>query len=91
MNENLNLCCLEIDYIVYRLLTTRRIRYAQHLACMRKRKLRTYLSKNRSLRDKCFLEARKLPRFCKTKKITIYNSRNWAGEIPAQSLIKHIS
>nr|DAW33094.1 MAG TPA: hypothetical protein [Caudoviricetes sp.] len=25
------------------------------------------------------------------KKITIYNSRNWAGEIPAQSLIKHIS
>lgn len=51
-----------------RLLTTRRIRYAQHLACTRKRKLRSYLSKHRSLRDKCFLEARKLPRFCKTKK-----------------------
>ena len=68
MNANQKLCCLEIDYIVYRLLTTRRIRYVQHLACMRKRKLRTYLSKNRSLRDKCFLEARKLPRFCKTKK-----------------------
>lgn len=68
MNTNQKLCCLEIDYIVYRLLTTRRIRYAQHLACTKKSKLRSYLSKHRSLRDKCFLEARKVPRFCKTKK-----------------------
>ena len=72
--KNINKGKMGIFNFGYQVLDVQQIKYAQHLACMRKRKLRSYLSK--LLQD---------------KKITIYNSRNWAGEIPAQSLIKHIS
>lgn len=66
--KNINKGKMVIFNFGYQVLDVQQIKYAQHLACMRKRKLRSYLSKHRSLRDKCFLEARKLPRFCKTKK-----------------------
>ena len=72
--KNINKGKMGIFNFGYQVLDVQQIKYAQHLACMRKRKLRSYLSK--LLQD---------------KKITIYNSRKWAGEIPAQSLIKHIS
>ena len=68
LDKNINKGKMGIFNFGYQVLDVQQIKYAQHLACMRKRKLRSYLSKHRSLRDKCFLEARKLPRFCKTKK-----------------------
>lgn len=65
--KNINKGKMGIFNFGYQVLDVKPIRYSQHLACMRRSKLRSYLSKHRSLRDKCFLEARKLPRFCKTK------------------------
>lgn len=66
--KNINKGRLGIFNFGYQVLDVKPIRYSQHLTCMRRSKLRSYLSKHRSLRDKCFLEARKVPRFCKTKK-----------------------
>lgn len=65
--KNINEGRMGIFNFGYEVLDVKPIRYSQHLACMRRSKLRSYLSKHRSLRDKCFLEARKVPRFCKTK------------------------
>lgn len=59
--KNINKGKMGIFNFGYQVLDVKPIRYSQHLACMRRSKLR-------SLRDKCFLEARKVPRFCKTKK-----------------------
>lgn len=56
--KNINKGRLGIFHFGYQVLDVKPIRYSQHLACMRRSKLR----------DKCFLEARKVPRFCKTKK-----------------------
>lgn len=66
--KNINKGKMGIFNFGYQVLDVKPSRYSQHLACMRRSKLRSYLSKHRSLRDKCFLEARKVPRFCKTKK-----------------------
>ena len=70
--------------ISYKVLDVQKIRYAQHLAaCERKRKecleearkkfleaMQEYIKKQRTLRDECYLEARRVPRFCRTKKFS---------------------
>lgn len=50
--KNINKGKMGIFNFGYQVLDVQQIKYAQHLACMRKRKLRSYLSKHRSLRDK---------------------------------------
>lgn len=66
--KNINEGRMGIFNFGYEVLDVKMIKYSQHLACNKKKKLRSYLNKKRSLKDKCFLEARRLPRFCKTKK-----------------------
>lgn len=56
--KNINEGRMGIFNFGYEVLDVKMIKYSQHLAC----------NKKRSLKDKCFLEARRLPRFCKTKK-----------------------
>ena len=68
--------------ISYKVLDVQKIKYEQHLAaCERKRKeclgearkkflkaLQEYIEKQRTLRDECYLEVRRVPRFTVTRR-----------------------
>ncbi|WP_304117869.1 hypothetical protein [Phascolarctobacterium succinatutens] len=82
--EYINKGAFGIFNISYKVLDVQKIKYAQHLAaCERKRKerleearkkfleeMQDYIEKQRTLGDKCYLEARRVPRFCRTKKFS---------------------
>lgn len=82
--EYINKGAFGIFNISYKVLDVQKIKYEQHLAaCERKRKecleearkkffeeMQDYIEKQRTLRDECYLEARRVPHFCKTKKIS---------------------
>lgn len=81
--EYINKGAFGIFNISYKVLDVQKIKYEQHLAaCERKRKecleearkkfleeMQDYIEKQRTLGDECYLEARRVPCFCKTKKI----------------------
>lgn len=80
--EYINKGAFGIFNISYKVLDVQKIKYEQHLAACEKKKkelleearkkfveeLQDYIEKQRTLGDECYLEARRVPRFCKTKK-----------------------
>lgn len=82
--EYINKGAFGIFNISYKVLDVQKIKYEQHLAaCESKRKecleearkkfleeMQDYIEKQRTLGDECYLEARRVPRFCRTKKFS---------------------